>query len=164
MRTCGCTHTHTHTHTGGRYRSQHALQHFVDSGHSFAIELGTQRVCACFHHPWSRPLCRTPLPHSNEMRYSSVKSYPLWYLWGPVVESYPLWYLRGPAPPNHSVTNTVQFHETLQGVPHLGTSIRWHRMCTHKCLQVRTALQQVRTGLKAVHTRSSTSSRVGTHM
>jgi len=28
----------------GRYRSQHALQHFVDSGHSFAIELGTQRV------------------------------------------------------------------------------------------------------------------------
>jgi len=28
----------------GRYRSQHALQHFHDSGHSFSIELLTQRV------------------------------------------------------------------------------------------------------------------------
>ena len=28
----------------GRYRSQHALQHFRDSGHSFSIELLTQRV------------------------------------------------------------------------------------------------------------------------
>eukprot|EP00802_Teleaulax_amphioxeia_P007029 Tamp_07035.p1 GENE.Tamp_07035~~Tamp_07035.p1 ORF type:complete len:504 (+),score=106.82 Tamp_07035:818-2329(+) len=28
----------------GRYRSQHALQHYHDSGHSFSIELGTQRV------------------------------------------------------------------------------------------------------------------------
>jgi hypothetical protein len=87
-RTHALTHARTHahararTHTGGRYRSQHALQHFVDSGHSFAIELVTQRVCACFHPPFVLP----PLPPSNQLSYS-VKSYRVWYLRGPVVGS-----------------------------------------------------------------------------